>query len=189
MRLPDPLAGIDPCPSRLACESPPGHEQPRARKSGAGIGQPRLSALGCQLWLAGSSVEGAGCAAGRSLQGMSLAFALMAAIKGSTGSCATLSHGLERPHQASPASARRRQGFSLLMGGGARGRPGGCRAKSRESHCSVTVGGDGPAAPHPGPVSQSGRVLAITNMRHPANQLMHRLWTGLCDSLHAERHS
>jgi hypothetical protein len=34
---------------------------------------------------------------------MSLAFALMAAINGSTGSCATLSHGLERPHQASPA--------------------------------------------------------------------------------------
>ena len=55
---------------------------------------------------------------------MSLAFALMAAINGSTGSCATLSHGLERPHQASPASARRQQGFSLLMGGGARGRPG-----------------------------------------------------------------
>ena len=38
---------------------------------------------------------------------MSLAFALMAAINGSTGSCATLSHGLELPHQASPASARR----------------------------------------------------------------------------------
>jgi hypothetical protein len=34
------------------------------------------------------------CAAGRSLPGMSLAFALMAAINGSTGSSATLSHGL-----------------------------------------------------------------------------------------------
>ncbi len=38
---------------------------------------------------------------------MSLAFALMAAINGSTGSCATLSHGLSLPHQALPASARR----------------------------------------------------------------------------------
>jgi hypothetical protein len=35
---------------------------------GAGIGRPRLSALGRQLWLAGSSVEGAVCAAGRSLR-------------------------------------------------------------------------------------------------------------------------
>ena len=40
---------------------------------------------------------------------MSLAFALMAAINGSTGSCATLSHGLQQPHQASPASARRQK--------------------------------------------------------------------------------
>jgi hypothetical protein len=40
---------------------------------------------------------------------MSLAFALMAAINGSTGSCATLSHGLKQPHQASPASARRQK--------------------------------------------------------------------------------
>jgi hypothetical protein len=38
--------------------------------------------------------EGTLCAAGRSLPGMKLAFALMAAINGSTGSCATLSHGL-----------------------------------------------------------------------------------------------
>jgi hypothetical protein len=38
---------------------------------------------------------------------MSLAFALMAAINGSTGSCAPLSHGLSLPPQASPASARR----------------------------------------------------------------------------------
>ena len=51
---------------------------------------------------------------------MSLAFALMAAINGSTGSSATLSHGLKQPHQASPASARRHKGFSLFIGGGAR---------------------------------------------------------------------
>jgi hypothetical protein len=34
------------------------------------------------------------CTAGRSLPGMKLAFALMAAINGSTGSCVTLSFGL-----------------------------------------------------------------------------------------------
>ena len=60
---------------------------------------------------------------------MSLAFALMAAINGSTGSWATLSHGFELPHQASPASARRHEGFSSIMGSGARGRPGRCRSK------------------------------------------------------------
>jgi hypothetical protein len=64
--------------SRLACESPRGHEPPRARETGADIGQPRLSALGCQLGPAYSLPEGAICAAGRSLPGMSLAFALMA---------------------------------------------------------------------------------------------------------------
>jgi hypothetical protein len=50
--------------------------------------------LGCQLWLAGSFADGTVWAAGRSLPEMSLAFALMAAINGSTGSSATLSHGL-----------------------------------------------------------------------------------------------
>ena len=50
--------------------------------------------LGCQLGLAGSFADGMVWAAGRSLPEMSLAFALMAAINGSTGSCATLSHGL-----------------------------------------------------------------------------------------------
>ena len=45
---------------------------------------------------------------------MSLAFALMAAINGSTGSCATLSHGLQIPHQASPASARRPEDILIL---------------------------------------------------------------------------
>src|SRR5215207_6954813 len=48
--------------------------------------------LGCQVWLMSSLCEGSMWAAGRSLPEMSLAFALMAAINGSTGSCATLSH-------------------------------------------------------------------------------------------------
>ncbi len=38
---------------------------------------------------------------------MSLAFALMAAINGSTGSSAKLSHGFKHPHQALPTSIRR----------------------------------------------------------------------------------
>lgn len=42
---------------------------------------------------------------------MSLAFALMAAFNGSTGSCATLSHGLSLRHQASSASVRRQKDF------------------------------------------------------------------------------
>lgn len=50
--------------------------------------------LGCQLWRAGSLANGTVWAAGRSLPEMSLAFALMAAINGSTGSWVTLSHGL-----------------------------------------------------------------------------------------------
>ena len=53
-----------------------------------------MSVLGCQLRRANSLVEGAVSAAGRSLLEMSLAFALMAAINGSTGSSATLFHGL-----------------------------------------------------------------------------------------------
>ena len=64
-----------------------------ARKR-AGLGRAWVSALGCQLGLGGSSVDGAVCAAGRSLPAMKLAFALMAAINGSTGSWVTLSHGL-----------------------------------------------------------------------------------------------
>ena len=43
---------------------------------------------------------------------MKLAFALMAAINGSTGSSATLSSGLQLPHQASSASTRRHVEFS-----------------------------------------------------------------------------
>ena len=50
--------------------------------------------LGCQVWLAGSLADGTVSAAGRGLPEMSLAFALAAAINGSTGSYATLSHGL-----------------------------------------------------------------------------------------------
>ena len=69
----------------------------------------RMSMLDCQVWLTSSLTEGSVRAAGRSLPDMSLAFALMAAINGSTGSCATLSHGLSLPHQAladvSPAAA------------------------------------------------------------------------------------
>ena len=87
--------------------------------------------LGCQLWPTNSLSEGTVWAAGRSLPEMSLAFALMAAINGSTGSCATLSHGLSLPHQASPASVRRPTTFSSLIGGGARGRPGRYRTKPR----------------------------------------------------------
>jgi hypothetical protein len=56
---------------------------------------------------------------------MSLAFALVAAINGSTGSRATLSCGLLGPSLVgvSPATPR----FSWLRGGGA----------SRQSHCPV----------------------------------------------------
>jgi hypothetical protein len=55
---------------------------------------------------------------------MSLAFALMAAINGSTGSCATLSHGLSLPHQASPASARRPRKILTPQGWRRKGPPG-----------------------------------------------------------------
>jgi hypothetical protein len=79
--------------------------------------------LDCQVWLTSSLTEGAVWAAGRSLPGMSLAFALMAAINSSTGSRATLSHGLSLPHQASPASARRPRTFSSVIGGGAMAAP------------------------------------------------------------------
>ena len=81
-------------PRRLACESPGVVGRDVRAKAGPAVSRARVSALGCQLGLAGSSVDGAVCAAGRSLPDMSLAFALMAAINGSTGSWATLSHGL-----------------------------------------------------------------------------------------------
>ena len=66
------------------------------------------SVLGCQLGLGGSSVAETLCAAGRSLPGMSLAFALMAAINGSTGSSATLTYGLKgtKPRRRQPGGGR-----------------------------------------------------------------------------------
>ncbi len=79
---------------RLACESPRVVNRDRARENQPSLSRARMSALGCQFGSAGSWVDGAVCAAGRSLPEMSLAFALMAAINGSTGSSATLSHGL-----------------------------------------------------------------------------------------------
>ena len=63
-------------------------------ETGPAIGWAWVSAFSCQLVLASSAVVGAVCAAGRSLPAMKLAFALMAAIIGSTGSWVTLSHGL-----------------------------------------------------------------------------------------------
>ena len=58
---------------------------------------------------------------------MSLAFALMAAINGSTGSWATLSHGLSLPHQASPAPARRPRKTLIHQGWRHTRRPRRCR--------------------------------------------------------------
>jgi len=52
---------------------------------------------------------------------MSLAFALLAAFNGSTGSCATLSHGLELRHQASPR--RQPGGRSIFIPHGRRRKP------------------------------------------------------------------
>ena len=70
---------------------------------------------------------------------MSLAFALMAAINGSTGSCATLSTGSTAPSLAgvSPAAER----FSSLRGGGARG-------AARDAVGKVGGCGVGPARTH-----------------------------------------
>jgi hypothetical protein len=91
---------------------------------------------------------------------MSLASALMAAINGSTGSCATLSHGLERPHQASPASSGRRQEFSALMGGGARGRH--ANATARDAAGYVRMG--------QGPEVAMRALIVILDWRFPADQ-------------------
>jgi hypothetical protein len=63
-------------------------------KTGRALRPAWVSAFGCPLCPTSSFLEGTVWAAGRSLPDMSLAFALMAAINGSTGSCATLSHGL-----------------------------------------------------------------------------------------------
>src|SRR3954452_9730471 len=66
------------------------------------------SVLGCQLGLGCSSVAGTLCAAGRSLEGMSLAFALMEAINGSTGSSARLAYGLKgtKPRRRQPGGGK-----------------------------------------------------------------------------------
>jgi hypothetical protein len=79
---------------RLACESLGVAERSERVKTGRADRQARVNTLGRQLRRMCSLTEGSVWAAGRSLPGMSLAFALMAAINGSTGSCATLSHGL-----------------------------------------------------------------------------------------------
>ena len=71
---------------RLACESPRVVNRDCARLNQPGLSNARVSALGCQSGSADSWVDGALCAAGRSLPEMSLALALMAAINGSTGS-------------------------------------------------------------------------------------------------------
>ena len=88
-----PAPALPYCP-RLACESPGVVGRDRARGNEPSVSRARVSALGCQLWPAVSLIGGAMCAAGRSLPAMKLAFALMAAINGSTGSWVTLSHGL-----------------------------------------------------------------------------------------------
>ena len=65
-----------------------------AGRSLARFARPDAGVLGFQSTTGGSLAKGAMRAARRSLPDMSLAFALMAAINSSTGSCATLSHGL-----------------------------------------------------------------------------------------------
>ena len=84
---------------RLACESPTRKGAIRACETWPADRQATVSTLGCQVGLADSLADGTVWAAGRNLPDMSLAFALMAAINGSTGSCATPSHGLSLPHQ------------------------------------------------------------------------------------------
>jgi len=89
---------------------------------------------------------------------MSLAFALMAAINGSTGSSATLAYGLKAPSLAgvSPAAAR----FSLLRGGGA----------SPQRHWPVN-GGDGvEKCLHNGRTPVAGR-RGVSPLREQRNAL------------------
>ena len=92
----------------LACESPGFERRFRARENGSPSRPARESLLGCQLGRGGSLIGGTSCAVGRSLPGMSLAFALMAAINGSTGSSARLTYGLKgtKPHRRQPDGAR-----------------------------------------------------------------------------------
>jgi hypothetical protein len=120
--------------SRLACESPRVVDRDRACESEPCVSRARVSALGCQLRSAGSWVEGAVRAAGRSLPGMSLA---VRAHGSNQRFHRLLGHAVSRAltHQASPASARRQQGFSSFRGGGARGRPGRCCTNRSETRC------------------------------------------------------
>jgi len=89
----------------LACESAgvPGPE--RVCENGPSVSRAWVSTLRCQLGPAVSLIDGAMCAAGRSLPDMSLAFALMAAINSSTGSwprCRTGSNYRTKPHRPRP---------------------------------------------------------------------------------------
>lgn len=74
----------------------PGDEKaaPSMQKRAWPSAGPARMCFGCQMGSEGSSVGGAMSTAGGSLPGMSLAFALMAAINGSTGSRAILTFGL-----------------------------------------------------------------------------------------------
>src|ERR1019366_2233486 len=94
-------------------------EVPSTQKQARPVDGTSAGVLGCQLGPESSSVVGTLCAVGRSLPRMSLAFALMAAINGSTGSSATLSHGLFR------TKPRRRQsdGSKILIPHGRRRKP------------------------------------------------------------------
>jgi hypothetical protein len=105
---------------------------------------------------------------------MSLAFALMTAINGSTGSSATLSYGLKgtKPRRRQPGggkiltaprwrrkpsetlSCKEPQHFSSLMGGG--GPPGTLSCKEPQ-HFSSLMGGGGP----PGTLSHKFRRSAL----------------------------
>jgi hypothetical protein len=94
--IPDSVlwAALEETIAELACESAGVTELLRVRENGPSVSAAWVSALGCQLCPAGALGEGTMWAAGRSLPGMRLAFALTAAINGSTDSSATLSHGL-----------------------------------------------------------------------------------------------
>ncbi len=78
-------------------------ERSKHENTGLPTGRPKVRMLDCQLWPTNSLAEGTVWAAGRSLPGMSLAFAL----HGSTQRFhRLLRHAVARartPHQASPA--------------------------------------------------------------------------------------
>ncbi len=90
---------------------------------------------------------------------MKLAFALMAAINGSTGSWATLSSGLSLPHHASPASPRRHRRFSSFRGGGASAARDAVLKYARDFFPSEVAGG--------GPVQLGSQVRDRTSSRPP----------------------